>query len=245
MRRIEILNVPVDAVTHSEALAQIKAFLREQKPHMVTTPNPEMIVEAQRNFPFLEALKDADLAIPDGSGLLWAAKYMGSHLPERVTGVDVMTALCAEGGIGSVFLLGAAPGIAERAAAVLQEKNPGLHIAGTYSGSPLTSEETQILERINASGANVLFVAFGAPKQELWIARMLPKFTTVRVAMGVGGAFDFIAGKQKRAPRWMQRLKIEWLYRLIKEPRRYQRIINAVVVFPRLVRRSKVGARAM
>ena len=138
----------------------------------------------------------------------------------------------------SVFLLGAAPDVAELAAAKLREKNPQLRIVGTYSGSPSEADAPEILRRINAADPQVLLVAFGAPAQDLWIDRYKADLHHVRVAMGVGGTFDFLAGRIKRAPHIFRSLGLEWLWRLIQEPRRIKRIRNAVVVFPLLVKKS-------
>ncbi|MBN1967050.1 MAG: WecB/TagA/CpsF family glycosyltransferase, partial [Anaerolineae bacterium] len=124
-----------------------------------------------------------------------------------------------------LFLLGAAPGVAERTAAVLECDYPGLQIAGTYAGSPAPQEEEAIIERVNASGADILFVAYGAPRQDDWIARNRERLN-VRVAMGVGGSFDFIAGVVPRAPRWMQQIGLEWLFRLIRQPWRWRRMLR-------------------
>ena len=126
-----------------------------------------------------------------------------------------------------IFLLGAEEGIAEDAAKKLKA-----NIVGTHSGSPKVEDEKEIIEKLNRLKPEILFIAYGAPAQELWIARNLKKIPSVKLAMGVGGSFDFIAGKTKRAPKWMQKLSIEWLYRLIKEPRRIKRILNATVRFP-------------
>lgn len=133
-----------------------------------------------------------------------------------------------------IFFLGAQPGVAEKTAQTLQ-KNMGLQssqIAGTASGSPHSNDEEEMRKLINNAKPDILFVAFGAPKQELWLERNLPYLQTVKVAIGVGGAFDFIAGIRKRAPHWMQKLGIEWLYRVIQQPSRIRRIYNATVKFP-------------
>ncbi len=238
MRRVSILGIPVDALTRAEAAGEIFRLIGSGSGHHVMTPNPEMLVEAHRNPLFRAVLQRSSLNVPDGSGLLWAARRRGTPLPERVAGVDLLKDICAAGSLPPVFLLGAAPGIAERAAARLKESNPGLRVAGTYSGTPSPEDEDQIVARINSSGAEILFVAFGAPKQDLWIDRNLPKMPAVRMAMGVGGSFDFLAGTKKRAPVWMRRLALEWLYRLIREPSRLKRIFTAVVVFPLLVLRE-------
>ena len=166
------------------------------------------------------------------------AKLTGQKLPSRVTGTDCFQLLCKELGPDyPVFLLGGAPGIAESAAEILKSRNPRLKIAGTFVGTPTDADASEIIARINASLAAVLFVAFGAPKQELWISKHLSSFTSIRMAMGIGGAFDFVVGKRKRAPRVLQVLGLEWVWRLIQEPRRFRRIWNAVVVFPSLVLR--------
>lgn len=235
MKRVSILGVPLASTTFQEAQEYILSLLREPISHFIATPNPEMLIEAQKNPAFLEILQKSALNLPDGAGLLWASRRINEPLPERITGTDMFEALCMHPQIPPVFLLGAAPGIAESAARVLVERNPHLRIAGTFSGSADPFEEQSIISRINASGAQILFVAFGAPKQELWLARNLSKMPSIRVGMGIGGAFDFLAGKQKRAPQWMRSAALEWLYRLIREPRRIGRIWNAVVVFPWLI----------
>lgn len=235
--RISILGIPVDALTRGQAAQQIVGWLGMDAQRHIATPNPEMLVAATRNVALADVLKATDLNIPDGVGLLWAAKRAGTPLPQRVTGVDVMTDVCTLSE-GPVFLLGAWGDTAERAASALKKRNPRLRIAGTYAGSPAQTEEQSILDRINASGATALFVAYGVPNQELWIRRNLARMPGVRIAMGVGGAFDFLAGNRKRAPGWLQRIGLEWLWRLLQEPSRLGRIITATVVFPHMVRCS-------
>lgn len=232
--RVSILGVPVDCVTLTEARDRVLA-LSASGAHHVMTPNPEMLTEASRNPDFKALLQSSDFNIPDGAGLLWAARRKGQVLPERVTGVDLLSAVTADATCPPVFLLGAAEGVAEAAAEHLRKKNPSLHIAGTYAGSPHEDQEATIISKINASGASILFVAYGAPKQDLWIRKNLSKMPTVHVAMGVGGAFDFLAGKRKRAPQVFRSFGLEWLWRLIQEPSRIGRIFTAVVVFPYLV----------
>src|SRR5436190_1923587 len=156
----------------------------------------------------------------------------GEHRRGRVTGValtELIAARAAERG-WSMFLLGAAPGVAERAAEALQHKYPGLRVVGCYSGSPRRDEEPVIRARIIAAQPTVLLVAYGHPAQELWIARNQP-LLRVPVAIGVGGVFDYLAGEAPRAPAWMRRIGLEWLYRLIRQPQRWRRILVAVPLF--------------
>lgn len=236
MKRITILGIPIDDVTRRGAVERIQSLIHEGGQHQVATPNPEMLVAARKNPQFKSVLQSTTLNIPDGMGLIWVSYWLlGNPLTERVTGTDVMHDLCRLQSDIPIFLLGAANGVAEEAAKKLTEENPALQIVGTYAGSPKAEDEAATVQRINASGAQLLFVAYGAPAQELWIARNLPKMPDIKVAMGVGGAFDFLSGKQKRAPRWMHGIGLEWLWRLLRQPSRIGRIWNAVVVFPLLV----------
>jgi len=223
---VDILGVPVHNVTVDGALALIAQYVHQGTPHQVVTVNPEFVMAAQENSAFLQALRQADLSLPDGIGLLWAARMLGHPLSERVTGSDslpLIAALAAKQGL-SLYLLGAAPGVAQRAADCLVRANPGLKIVGTYSGSPSIDEEDKIVARITAVDPDMLFVAYGAPNQDLWIRRNLARLN-VPVCMGVGGSLDFIAGIVPRAPLWMRKTGIEWLYRLLRQPSRWRRML--------------------
>lgn len=226
-KRIRILGLPVSAVTYAEWLELIDTWVQSGVAHHVCTINPEMIMIAQKDPNFYNILSRADLTVPDGVGLLWAARRKGTPLPERVTGSDGVPLIASEAAKRGwrVFLLGAAPGVAEKAAAVLRERHPALQIAGVYSGSPAPDEEDAIVERVNASDADILFVAYGAPEQDKWIARNLPRLQ-VKMAMGVGGSLDFVAGVIPRAPHSFQRLGLEWLYRLYLQPKRIIRMMR-------------------
>lgn len=232
--RSSIFGVPIDAVTLNEACDRLCQMLDEGGRHHVLTPNPEMLLTARSNETFRAIFQSSALNVPDGYGLIIASHFLGDPLPERVSGIDLLSAFCRRIE-GPVFLLGAAEGVAARAAETLRASNNGLIIAGTYSGSPNPSEEDSILQNINGSGAKVLFVAFGSPKQDLWIARNLSRMPGICIAMGVGGSFDFLAGVRSRAPTWMRTVGLEWFWRLIQEPRRARRILRAVVLFPILV----------
>ncbi|MFH0769811.1 MAG: WecB/TagA/CpsF family glycosyltransferase [Candidatus Peregrinibacteria bacterium] len=234
--RVHLLGVPIDAVTFPAAIAAIRGFLENSRQHHVMTPNSEMLVEATKNSDFLSVLRATSLNLPDSFGIVLMSRLRGQPLPGRVSGVDVsselLRSLTRE---HPVFLLGAAPGIAEKVALRMQQENPNLKIVGVYAGSPREEDSQVILAMIRASAPHLLLVAFGAPLQDLWISRHIKEMPSVRIAMGVGGTFDFLAGVRKRAPAWMQKSGLEWLFRLLREPRRIRRIFNAVVVFPLLV----------
>lgn len=242
--RIRLLGVPIDAVTRHEAVCLLLEMLAGTGQHHVMTPNSEMLVRAWRDAAFREVLRGTALNLPDSAGLLLAARMTGQSLPARVTGVDTAAALCARLSADvPVYLLGGAPGIAERAGIALRQANPRLCIAGMYAGSPSLQEAPAIIERINRSGARLLLVAYGAPAQDFWIAEHLVALPAVRVAVGVGGTFDFLAGNRRRAPVLLRRSGLEWSWRLLQEPHRFMRIWRAVVVFPLLVCRHGRGAR--
>jgi N-acetylglucosaminyldiphosphoundecaprenol N-acetyl-beta-D-mannosaminyltransferase len=239
VRSIQILGVRVDDVTTEETLALLRQFVAEGRPHQVVTVNPEFVIQAQRNVPFRVTLLESALALPDGVGLLWAARLLGRPLRERVTGSDTLPLIAqmsAERGY-RLYFLGAAPGVAEQAAAVLRERYPALQVAGCYAGSPDPAEEEEIVARIVAARPDFLFVAYGAPRQDLWIRRNLERLG-VPVCMGVGGALDFIAGVAVRAPLWMRRAGLEWLHRLWRQPWRWRRML-ALPRFVLLVLRQR------
>ena len=227
MKSVTILGVRIDHVSVADTLAQIMAFMQEPGVHQICTANPEFVMKAQGDEAFLAVLDSAELNLADGIGLVIASRLLGQPLPERVPGSTLsyqIAELCAEHG-WRLYLLGAAPGVADEAAKKLQSLNPDLVIAGTWSGSPAEAENDEIVARINESEADILGVAYGAPNQDKWIARNRENLTTVRVAIGIGGSLDFITGVSIRAPRWVQRLGLEWLHRLIKEPWRWRRML--------------------
>lgn len=240
---VRVLGVALDSLDSAQALARIEALWAAGGCHQVVTVNPELVVHAWSDPAYRAVLNGAALRLPDGVGLLWAARVLGQRLPERVTGVDTFQRLawrCAASG-RRVFLLGGRPGVAERAAARLRSSAPDLLIAGTYAGSPAPADEADILRRVRAAAPDVLFVAFGSPAQELWLARNLDRLG-VPVAMGVGGAFDFVAGEVPRAPPWVQRVGLEWLFRLARQPWRWRRQL-ALPLFVALVLRERLARR--
>lgn len=246
--RVNILGIPIDAVRREEALARAERFLEEPRGHFIATPNPEMLVAASRDVEFRRVLCLADLAIPDGHGLILVSRLRGTSLPERVTGTDFLddvVGLAAKKG-KTVFLLGGEGDTSRAAADALQKRHPGLKVVGTLSGGSAGRDSSGALrldqgtdDTIRAAAPDILFVALGHGKQEEWITRHLPSLPSVRIAMGVGGAFDFVAGRVRRAPQWLRRSGLEWLWRLIIQPHRIGRIWTAVVVFPWLALTEK------
>ncbi|MCG8400434.1 MAG: WecB/TagA/CpsF family glycosyltransferase [Firmicutes bacterium] len=225
--RVSILGVPVDRLTVEQYVERVAEMIRLGRPGRIITLNPEYLFKAVTGSPGLvELVNRADLVTADGEGIVWAGRVADATFPERVTGIDLMLALTrratTEG--WSVYLLGAAPGVAEEAAENLRLRYPGLEVAGTCHGYFKAGEEAAVARRVREAGPQLLFVALGAPKQEQWIDRHIDGIGPV-VAMGVGGSFDVVAGRVTRAPRWMRRLRIEWLGRLFKEPSRWRRML--------------------
>lgn len=192
----------------------------------VITLNPEIAMACQQDTRLQRVLGAADLVVPDGVGILWAARWRGQRLPERVTGIDLAERLAARAAQHGhrLFLLGARPGVAEEAAARLARRYPGLVVAGTHGGSPNPCDDAETLARIAGARPDILLVAYGAPAQEWWIARLRTQ-VGVPVVIGVGGALDLLAGRVPRAPQWMRRVGMEWLYRLLREPWRARRML--------------------
>ncbi|MDR7433906.1 MAG: WecB/TagA/CpsF family glycosyltransferase [Armatimonadota bacterium] len=239
--QVHLLGVRIDLLSMEEAVARIEQFIQDGSPHHVVTADASAILRAYEDPRFREILGNASLVVPDGIGVVWAARLFGRHVPERVPGVELVERLCAlsaEKGY-TVFLLGAAPGVAEEAARVLSTRYPGLRVVGTHHGYFRPEEEEGILARIQGNRPHLLFVALGVPAQEAWIARHRD-ILGVPVSIGVGGSFDVLSGRLRRAPRWMQRLGLEWLFRLLQEPWRWRRIL-ALPRFVWLVAKARVS----
>ncbi len=224
MNRVEILGVGVDNAGYTELLDHVDAYIASGQPHQIVTLNTEMLVATHSDPAFRQILNRADLVVADAVGLVLAARLLGHSLGERVTGSDGihrLSAHCARWGYRP-FFLGAAPGVAEVVAERLAAANPGLEVAGTFAGTPRGEDEDEVIAQVRATAPDLLFVAYGVPAEEKWIARNQDRLG-VPVMIGVGGSFDFVAGVTKRAPAWMRRLGMEWLYRLIREPWRWRR----------------------
>lgn len=220
--RFDLLDIPIDPLTLDQAIRWVRARACEEGPMLlVHTVNVDHVVTARRDEEFLRVSREAALSVADGMPLVWGARGLGHPVPERVTGVDLFEGLARmEGPAIPTFLFGAMPEVAARAADALA-MHPGVHVVGHMSPGPqeLAHEGymREAIETINQSGAKILAVALGAPKQELWLAKYAAELR-VRIGIGIGATLDFMAGARRRAPRWMQRLGLEWLFRTLSEP---------------------------
>lgn len=221
---LRILGSRVDSVDMNQAEHRIAQMLDEHRFAHVVTFGSEMAMLAIREPAYRDAINAADLIVPDTIGVVYAARMLGYAMPERVAGIELVEracALCARKGY-AVFLLGGAQSIAEKAGVELQRRYPGLLVAGAQHGYFSANEEPGLLDRIRTTGARLVLVALGFPKQEYWIRKHAGELGPV-VCIGAGGSLDVIAGKSKRAPQAMRRLGLEWLYRLVTQPRRLGR----------------------
>ena len=227
--KIDILGVAIDNVVTEEAVSLGVALMDKPGFHYVVTPNPEFILAAKKDAQFSSVLGGADLSLPDGIGVIYASKILGRPLKGRATGVDFAQGLMASMALSGkkLFLLGAKPGVAEQAAQNLRASHPGLIICGTNDG--YFNEDGPVVEKIKTSGADVVFVCLGAPKQELWMKKN-GAATGASLAVGLGGCLDVFDGNVQRAPVAMQKAGLEWLYRLYKEPQRIGRMAKLPMI---------------
>lgn len=224
--RIAVLGVSIDAVTLAEALGLVEKFISEREPRLVATANAEMVMLAFKDNELAQILNQADLVVPDGAGVVWAARHQGCPVPERVAGYDLAQVLLAKAAVCGyrVYFFGGAPGIAEKARETAKNWYPGLRIVGIHHGFFTADGETGIIEDIRSCEPDILLVALGVPKQEKWLAAHLAELA-VPVSIGVGGSLDVMAGVMCRAPLWMQQAGLEWLFRLYCQPRRLIRMM--------------------
>lgn len=222
--RVRIGDLGFDAVDGAAARKRIEELVASGQPNQVATANLRFLTLANRDEQFRQLVNSASLVVADGMPVIWASRIAGSPLPARVTGVTLLEMCCelAVAGGHSMFLLGAKPGVADEAARRLRQKYPGLNISGARDGYFKPEETSRVVERISQLRPQFLFVAMGCPKQDYWIAENLAALG-VPVCIGVGGTFEIITGNLKRAPGWMQRWGLEWLYRMQQEPRRLWR----------------------
>ena len=220
-----VMGIAFDNVTMEEALARARELLTLARAAYVVTPNAEIACEAMHDEDLRALLNGADMVLPDGAGVVLASKILKKPLRQKVAGVDFAAGLLQELSKtgGRLYLLGSKPGVAEQAAQKMLAQNPGLVICGMADG--YFKDEDDVVRRINEAAPDVLFVCLGAPKQEIFM-QAHQKELHVHLMVGLGGTLDAFAGTVKRAPKWMIRLNLEWLYRLIKEPKRFRRMLR-------------------
>lgn len=230
--RAMLMGCPIDMVNMQQAVRKIKDLIIAGIPSQVITLNAEIVYLAQKDDDLRNVIGSASMVTPDGIGVVWGGRYCGYHIEERVTGIDLLhhvCSMCAREGYG-LYLLGAAPGIAAQAAVNLVDSYPRLRICGSRDGYFSPEETGTVIDEIRQARPQVLLAALGAPKQEYWIHKYKEQLG-VPVSIGVGGSFDVIAGTKKRAPGFIIKLNLEWLYRLVQEPARVKRQL----VLPRFV----------
>ncbi len=225
--QVSILGLPIENVTMEEAVNEVYGFFAARESKMIITPNAEILQMFDQRPEVREALMQADYVVPDGVGVLLAAKRLGQPLKEKVAGIELGTHLLERSAQEGkrIFFLGAKPGVAEAAKKEVEKKMPGIQIVGVQDGYFKPEEEPALIGRINGLDVDMLFVCLGAPKQELWMAAH-KKDLKVGAMLGLGGTLDVLGNNVKRAPRWMIDLKLEWLYRVAKEPWRIGRVAS-------------------
>lgn len=223
--RIDVMGVGFDSLTMDEAVARARDLMAERRAAYVVTPNPEIVMLCRDDPAAMQAVQGADLVLPDGIGVIYGAKILGTPLRAKLPGIDFASALMAQMGQEgkSVFLLGAKPGVADAAAEKMRARFPGLVIAGTNDG--YFQDDDPVVEKINAAQPDLLLVCLGAPKQELFMAKY-GEATGCHLLMGLGGSMDIFAGVAQRAPEFYCKHNLEWFYRLIKNPSRFGRMMK-------------------
>jgi N-acetylglucosaminyldiphosphoundecaprenol N-acetyl-beta-D-mannosaminyltransferase len=236
-KQLSVLNVPIDVVTMDDTVYIIDKWLLAKESHIVVTANAEMVMQAQEDDELSTILEQADLVLADGAGVVWASKHNGSPLPERVAGADLVNRIFALAASKQyrIFLLGAAPGVAEQAVIRAQSAYQGIEICGVKDGYFTAEEEAEVFATIKAAKPDILLAGLGVPRQEKWLWHN-KELLGISVCMGVGGVIDVLAGVSKRAPLWMQQAGLEWAYRLFKQPSRIGRMLALPKFFIRVLR---------
>lgn len=243
LKNEKILTVSICSSSKKEIIATIKKRLATAERTVIFTPNPQILLRASKDKDFAKILNGADLNIPDGVGVVLASKLLGGKINSRIAGIDLASSLLriAENGGYRVFLLGGKKGVAKKAARSLKKRFPRLKICGTHHGyfqksSP--AAEKKLLKKINGTRPDIIFVCLGSPHQEKWIFENSKKISSLRLSIGLGGSLDVWSGKIKRAPEFMQKSGLEWLFRLVREPRRIS-ILAQIPIFIFSILKSK------
>ena len=226
LKQVEILGVNVNSLTMAQAVEAVQQFIAEKKVALVATANAEMLMRATQDEELKDILNQADLVVPDGAGTVWAAGHLGEPMPERVAGFDLAQELMREAPSRGdrVYFFGSAPGVADKAKAKAEELYPGIQVVGVRNGFFSEADEPQIIADIRSAKPDILLAALGVPKQEKWLKKHMQELQ-VPVSIGVGGTLDVMAGVMERAPLWMQKAKLEWLFRGLKQPSRAGRLL--------------------
>ena len=226
LKQVEILGVNVNSLTMAQAVEAVQQFIAEKKVALVATANAEMLMRSTQDEELKDILNQADLVVPDGAGTVWAAGHLGEPMPERVAGFDLAQELMREAPARGdrIYFFGSAPGVADKAKAKAEELYPGIQVVGTRNGFFTEADEPGIIAEIKAARPDILLAALGVPKQEKWLSRHMQELQ-VPVSIGVGGTLDVMAGVMERAPLWMQKAKLEWLFRGLKQPSRAGRLL--------------------
>lgn len=225
-QKVDILGVPVASLTMQEAVDQAEQYIEERTGALIATANAEMILRATYDPVLMDILRQASLVVPDGAGTVWAAHHLGYDMPERVAGYDLAQELlhAAPARHRRIFFFGSAPGVADKAKAKAEELYPGVDIVGVRNGYFTKADEPDIIRMIREAKPDMLLAALGVPKQEKWLMQYREELG-VPLSIGVGGTFDVMAGVMKRAPHWMQKAKLEWLFRGLLQPKRAGRLL--------------------
>jgi len=226
MKKISILGVNINNLSFADILLKIDEFIYSMSPNLIVTPNAEIIVSATKDDDIKNILNSASISIPDSIGVILAGKYLKTPFKERIPGIDLMMEILKQATSKKygIYLLGASPAVIQTAAKNINKKYPDLRILGTMHGYFKNDEEQEVLDDILDANPDILFVGMGSPYQEKWAIKHLHKLR-VPVIMCVGGSFDVISGYLKRAPKWMQKIGLEWLYRFMQQPSRLKRIL--------------------
>lgn len=226
LKQVEILGVNVNSLTMAQAVEAVQQFIAEKKVALVATANAEMLMRSTQDEELKDILNQADLVVPDGAGTVWAAGHLGEPMPERVAGFDLAQELMREAPARGdrIYFFGSAPGVADKAKSKAEEIYPGIQVVGTRNGFFTEADEPGIIAEIKAARPDILLAALGVPKQEKWLKKHMQELQ-VPVSIGVGGTLDVMAGVMERAPLWMQKAKLEWLFRGLKQPSRAGRLL--------------------
>ncbi len=240
MNQMHLFGTTIHSISFSEAVGAIHELIESASKHYIITPNVDHIIRLQNDRQFKRVYEGASLVLPDGMPLIWASRLLGKRLVCRVTGADLVPAICSlaeQKGYG-IYLLGSTTPVVQAAELQLRRTFPGLIVSGTHHGFLQDGDEEGVIKAINAAAPHVLFVGMGSPKQELWVMQNIESLN-IKVALCIGGVLEIIAGTRQRAPAWMQRTGFEWMYRLLQEPRRlWKRYLVDDMVFFRIVARE-------